>query len=151
MARIVLIDETSATERFSTDTSKNANIGSGAGSGRITAAGSIFANASALLASGRSVALSVRPTHGAVSVWTFGSGNNPWVTVTTSEPGQVPVACCDGVTVNQAQDPLGFGCTAGRFPRFQCDAPAAGQFNVNNNDLAFCVGSIQESTTYYYI
>jgi len=158
MARIALIDETAAAERMSSDASSNAIIGSGAPLGKLTAAGAVFANAHAQIAAQRSVPLSVNPTSGSVAVPRFGStfgdgfGN---VTISTSEPSQVPVGCCDG---GSAPDELTGGfpnpCATVAETAFVTDIPlgsTGGQLRINNRNAATCIGDGTDTTNYYYI
>lgn len=134
--RILIIDETAGAERLSSDQSKNANIGSGTGSARISITVTAFMAPGPTLSPGRCVPLSVHPTAGSASI-TPGSV----VTIHTSVSTRNPL-----VTIGQGSrstsleldpsDPLGRACISGAnvFPQAEVDDISNGQFTVFDND-----------------
>jgi hypothetical protein len=147
MARILLLDETAAAERFSSDQSKNANIGSGAGPGRVSAASTTFCNASAQLASGRCVPPSVVPSTGLITLgsnWDdFTDGSFSSSITISSTRSRTVVACVEGQGNAQESDcvdyPTTLDCTGSittGFPDFWLsDTDTSGNFTIQRFTL----------------
>jgi hypothetical protein len=158
MSRILLYDETAGAERFSSDSSKHANIGTGTATDRVAVNVTVFMTTGAQMTNGRSQPISVHPSSGS----TASINPNSFSTVSTGL-SRSPLACCDG-GANRAVSldfSSGTDCVQNQkiFAHFDvADVTTSGGIQFRNNDdgdpsggtVPDCVLSAA-ATNYYYI
>jgi hypothetical protein len=149
--RILVTDETSAGERLSVTDTGFTQIGTGAGTSRVTANGNPFCNGSGQIAANRNVPDSTQPTQSTTTVGPFGSTT---VTVSSTWNGILTWSVVDVARHTfQSGFPLTCNTTSGG-PKIQASSAGGNSvtFTSQDSQVAACpLGPGTANVVYTYL